>query len=215
MKDKFFSSDEIGLLVHSYNNYLSGIMGYSELALLECEDEDVKARIESGLISGREAVDFGLQLLSCVSRAKTQSKIYSVNQLLRPFIQSNDLVLDDKQTVPAKIKVDSTWFLKCLQMLVNFVTKMQSKDANGKTNFPHLILTVDKQSLVMQLTGEGIQLLPEQEKLLFQPFYSSRHLTGDKSLGLAVVEGFILQMSGSIEWHNEQGFEITLPLAEE
>ena len=40
---KAISNDDLmGLIVHSYNNYLAGIMGYAELALLECDNNDVQ-----------------------------------------------------------------------------------------------------------------------------------------------------------------------------
>ncbi|MDH5434928.1 MAG: hypothetical protein OEY19_13375, partial [Gammaproteobacteria bacterium] len=61
MKLDYKYEDTIGLLVHSYNNYLSGLIGFTELAILESRQDEVTEKLEVALESGVDAVTFGKQ----------------------------------------------------------------------------------------------------------------------------------------------------------
>ena len=63
------AEDTIGLLVHSYNNYLSGVLGFTELALMECNQEVVKERLSLAMDSGNDAVINGLEKPICPCKA--------------------------------------------------------------------------------------------------------------------------------------------------
>ena len=70
--------------------------------------------------------------------------------------------------------------------------------------------------VTLQISDTGAGLSPEAEKRLFEPFFSTKGVTGN-GLGLAMVHGIITDCGGTIKAANNAGagcaFTITLPIA--
>lgn len=201
------TQETIGLLVHSYNNYLSGLMGFTELALLECEQDVVKERLNLALDSGKEAVIFGKQLLSSIGRLQVKMVPVDLKTLLNELVaQSPDLKLINSKSVSQSelfIKTNKDWFLYCLNALVEFCQDY-SKDKSITIK-----LSSSKDAVSIQVLSK-VQLNTEQQTKLFTPFYSSRTLLGKKDIGLAMINGFVAQMGGELIWTNQDGFLFSL-----
>ncbi|MGX5173734.1 hypothetical protein ACUR5C_06900 [Aliikangiella sp. IMCC44653] len=203
-----FNDDEVGLLVHSYNNFLSGVMGFSELALLESSNQAVAERIQSCLVSANEGVTFGKELLSCLARIQVVMQPVELNQVLDLAEFSADDSLPNRLT--QKINTNQKWMQHCFQQVVGFIgTYQQRFELASKA--PQLIVSQREATIDIKILS-NIELNASMADNLFRPFYSSRELLDKKDLGLAVVAGFITQMKGTIQWQGN-GFHITLPLA--
>jgi|GEM_PF-2206751 len=210
------SEDTLGLLVHSYNNYLSGLMGFSELALLECQQDVVKERLGMALESGYDAVTFGKQLLSSIGRLQVALKPVCLNKILKQLSNDPDKLtinfIDLNEKDECLIKTDQKWFLYCLQSLLIFCDDFSKLKATNAVDSNKVSLTVSESKELLEITlFAGFQFEPEQIECLFNPFYTSRTLLGKKDVGLAMLKGFIQQMKGNIEWQNGKGFLLTLP----
>ncbi|WP_196138320.1 HAMP domain-containing sensor histidine kinase [Aliikangiella sp. G2MR2-5] len=200
--------DTIGLLVHSYNNYLAGMMGFTELSLMEVENEEVKDRLELSLASGKEAVVFGKQLLSMISRLQAQFKPVDLVPILKEIANGNGFSFETELS-KAEVASDVQWFWYCLESLCRFCRAFSPE---CQLCFR---LTQEEKHFYLQLESAGVSFNEEQKTKLFEPFYSSRMLLGSKDVGLAFIKGFVEQMKGRLEWREEQGFEFYLPLFEE
>ncbi|WP_444994281.1 ATP-binding protein [Aliikangiella sp. IMCC44359] len=204
------SEDIIGLTVHAYNNFLSGIMGFTELALLDCQQETVKSQLDASLESSNQAVHFGKQLLSSVARLQVGLKLYDLDTLLTKINKPNrDLVLMDKECGSLLIKTNEEWFLYCINLLIQFCD-----DFSGNIE-SQVEVSTQANNIKIIVFNKGLVLNNEQQKKLFNPFFSSRELLGSKDVGLAVVKGFLTQMSGSIHFQNDQKFVLKIPYAKE
>ena len=216
--DNSSDQDTIGLLVHSYNNYLAGIMGFTELALMDCEQAELKERLQLGLQSGKEAVLFGKQLLSSVSRLHVQLASVDLAELVRHFVAADpaaSLALacsghNDGPGVdgPVWVRSDREWLLYCLGAIVQFCRDFS---ADCKIS---LKLTGTDALAQLVIFATPLALSKEEARFLFQPFYSSRKLLGQKDVGLAKVKGFAEQMKGQLSWDETSGFMLTLPTTE-
>lgn len=208
-KNTLTNDDLMGLIVHSYNNYLAGIMGYSELAMLECENTEVEDRLKSSLESGIDAVHFGKTILASLGRLQVPMQVCSLVKILRSIGEKKQQLTTELNFAPLeniKIKTDSKWFEECLIDLAEFASSIE-KDIRIKFIVDH------QDNLVIITINCGALSLAEQDiKNLFEPFYSSRKLTGQKDIGLAKVKGFVTQMNASLNWKNELGFVLEIPI---
>ena len=218
--------DFTGLLIHSYNNYLSSMMGYAELALLECNDDNAGERLNKSLESGISAVHFGKSILASIGRLQIDSSPVKFKSWLSSFIQTmqsdfdeNELFIENFVRDDVRIMVDEFWFTECCADLIRFLLAF---DENSDLTFTAELHRYDTQSskndgqltekVVICIYSENIELDDKQSEWLFTPFYSSRLLLGDKDIGLAKVKGFLEQSGASIEWDNDSGFNIEFPV---
>ena len=205
------SDDTIGLLVHSYNNFLSGILGFAELAQLECKQDEVNEKIDLALMSGREAVNFGNQLLSSVGRLQVAFESCPLVPLLENISHSKNItVVSDKQAKDISVRTDAAWFSWCIKTLLKFC-----EIYSPQTPLSFVVETNHLDNLKVALKTPNLKLNEEQQSRLFDPFYTSRYLLGTKDVGLASIAGFCKQMGGQITWHQEVGFILDLPIATE
>jgi len=202
--------DTIGLLVHSYNNFLAGMMGFTELSLMEVEQEDVRERLELVLTSGKEAVTFGKQLLSLTSRLQVILKPVHLLSILEEVASGNHVeFINEGLASDTQVKSDAQWFWHCIESLCQF-SRQFIFDKEDKELKLKISLVNDK--LEINLFGNSLKLNEEQAERIFEPFYSSRHLLGGKDVGIGYIKGFVLQMKGDMTWSEEKGFVIELPL---
>ena len=221
--------DFTGLLIHSYNNHLSSMMGFAELALLECEDEKVGERLNKSLESGISAVHFGKSILASIGRLQVTRSAINFNQWLTSFIESmqsdfeeNELVIENLVSDDIDIFTEYAWFSECCIDLVRFLLAF---DANANLTFNSEVEEVEVESddgknqsdferrVIININSEQVELDENQQEWLFTPFYSSRLLLGEKDIGLAKVKGFFEQAGASIEWDNDVGFTLEIPIS--
>jgi len=209
-KKPLTNDDLMGLIVHSYNNYLAGIMGYSELALLECENAEVEERLKHSLESGIEAVHFGKTILASLGRLQIPMQdcslvkiIQSVGEKQKGLISQSDIAMLEN----FRIKTDPNWFEDCLLDLVEFVTFVE------KGNKLNLNCVVNEKNNLVTIEIKCSKLFSEQDaSQLFECFYSSRKITGKKDIGLAKARGFFTQMNAKLSHKNESGFVLEFPV---
>jgi len=74
----------------------------------------------------------------------------------------------------------------------------------------------DEESVVFEITDNGIGMPEDDIPNVFQPFFSTKHDTSGIGLGLAIVHGIVKSHNGNIEVKSELGkgttISITLPL---
>lgn len=206
--------DTIGLLVHSYNNFLAGMMGFTELSLMEAEQEDVRERLELVLASGNEAVVFGKQLLSLTSRLQVTLKPIHLLNIIQEVASGNNVeIINEGVEQNTKVNSDTQWLWHCLESLFQFCKQYSEMNLETGVN-PELAfrIGVDQETVSISLNGKGLNFSEEQAENIFEPFYSSRHILGSKDVGVAYIRGFIIQMNGDMRLDREKGFVIEVPL---
>ncbi len=212
--------DVTGLLIHSYNNYLSSMMGYAELALLECKDEKVEERLNKSLESGISAVHFGKTILASIGRLQVKRSEVNFNawftsfiELLQADFEDDELVVESSVPEDVEILTDFSWFTECCVDLIRFLLAF---DAKADLTFSSEVERVDNEDIIfinININSKQIELDEKQQEYLFTPFYSSRILLGEKDIGLAKAHGFFEQIGTSLEWDNESGFTIKIPIS--
>jgi len=74
----------------------------------------------------------------------------------------------------------------------------------------------DNESIIIEITDNGIGIPEDDLPHIFQPFFSTKHDTSGIGLGLAIVHGIIKSHNGKIEVKSDLGkgttISITLPI---
>jgi signal transduction histidine kinase len=221
-------------VAHNFNNIISAILGYSEMAGSEVEPGGKAARhlaeIERAADRGRDLVD---NILTFGRRSEARSSLVSATQLLsetasllRASLPSGvELVVAD---APANLAVFGE-LAQLQQIIVNLCRNAaQAMGGSGRID-----VWADSQHLTTARVFTSGELEPgsyarlvvsdagpgfgeEVRKRLFEPFFTTR--PAGTGLGLATVRKIVRDHEGAIDVASAPGkgsrFEIWLPAAE-
>jgi two-component system NtrC family sensor kinase len=215
-------------VAHEINNPLSGILVYTKLIhkqlsnpelfpskresilkhlkLIESETKRC-GDIVKGLLdfSRKEQEDFESRHLHLILQETYDLMIHSVKianiNFLTDFSAKSDLIFCS----PNQIKQ------ACVAIIVNASEAvLDNGEITVATKNP------DADSVVLEISDNGIGIPPDDLTHIFEPFFSTKHDTSGIGLGLAIVHGIIKSHNGKIEAKSELGkgttISITLPL---
>lgn len=207
-----------GGIAHEFNNILGIIIGYSDLAMENVdEDSGIKKYLTQIDKAGMRAKGIILQLLS-FSRNKGEYKqkinlvpiVKESLKLLRPSIPSNIEIKSNFEKEPFDIMADQT---QINQLLINLCTNsyhameehggelniiVSNYNSYGEQLQSHQNLPPGKYlKLKIIDTGNGI---PEDIlHRIFEPYFTTKDISQNSGMGLAVVHGIVKNHNGLID----------------
>lgn len=222
-----------GGVAHDFNNLLGGIQGYISLLNKDVAgNEDAKKKIDiiaktvdraSELT--RKLLDFGRQRPFHASEININQLILDNIEMLRHSFSPNIEIATELTEGKNKIMGDP---VQLMQVLLNLtVNASQAMPAGGKIIYKTEPITIDESAalagrnispgnyllVTIRDTGEGIPV--ENQKKIFDPFFSTKEIGEGSGLGLSVVYGIVQAHQGSIEFSSRPGrgtsFFIYLP----
>ncbi len=224
-----------GGIAHDFNNILGIILGYTEIvqARLPASDPTQKALGEVKTASLR-ARDIVSQLLTFARKGKEQLQIIDIRpivkeclKMLRSSIPASVEFRSDLAESLDPVKVDGT---QIHQIMVNLCTNASHAMEDGgvlRVELENSRLDADAATfdpglepgqyvrLAVADTGQGISR--ENQKRIFDPYYTTKELGKGSGLGLPVVLGIVKTYGGGIKVSSAIGkgtrFEVYLPAA--
>jgi PAS domain S-box-containing protein len=226
-----------GGVAHDFNNFLTTIIGYSELILTE---KGLKAGIarqigEIRAAAGRASC-LANQLLAFSKSQALQPTALEVNALISNLEGSLLRLLGENISIVchshllkegAHIKVDAG---QLIQIILNLT--LNARDAmpqGGRLTIETAIVRLPEKKLSSSLgvdlpAGEyvsisvadtGAGMTDEVKARLFEPFFTTKSTSNNSGLGLATSYGIVRQSGGDIRVESEPGrgttFHILLP----
>jgi two-component system cell cycle sensor histidine kinase/response regulator CckA len=209
-----------GSVAHDFNNVLTAILGFCELALGGmAPDSSQRGDLLEIRNAGERAAGLTRQLLAFSRQQVLQPKIHDLNALvngvlpmLRRLLIENIEVLVSLESNAAKIKIDAT---QLEQILINLVVNARDAMPRGGrlTIGTRSDPTGDWVTLIVADTGAGMDEATRAR--IFEPFFTTKGAGKGTGLGLATVQRIVKQCDGSIELTSEPGngtvFRINLP----
>ncbi len=229
--------ETVGQLVsgvaHDYNNMLSVILGYTELALIKVTPDDpLRADLQQILKAAKRSIDITQQLLIFARKQAVLPQVLDLNQavegahkMLRQLAGENiDLVwLPATDLWPLKIdpsQVD--------QILVNLCVNARDAIADvGKITIETGNVTIDEtystlhpdavpgDFIKLTISDDGCGMDKETQEKIFEPFFTTKKEGEGTGLGLATCYGIVKQNEGFISVYSEPGqgtvFKVYLP----
>ncbi len=219
-----------GGVAHDFNNILSVIIGYSELAIKETNpDKPLHGNLMKIRDAAGRSANLIRQLLAFSRQQPIAPQIICLNETIEGMLKIlNRLIGEDIDLlwVPGpklqRIKIDPT---QVDQILANLC--VNAKDAmthSGRITIETAMVTFDDaycaahvgfipgDFVQMSVSDNGIGFDKETAKKIFEPFFSTKELGRGTGLGLSTVYGIVKQNSGFINVYSEPDVGTTFKL---
>lgn len=227
-----------GGLAHDFNNMLTAILGYVELAQGALpENSPAQSFLKNAITAIEKASSITRQLMTLARQQPMQLQLVNLNQVVREALQLA------RTWMPASIQLqtflaDNLWLVEADpaqlgQVLQNLL--LNARDAMTQTGG---VITIETQNTVLDtdyarthydvVPGEYVLLMvsdtgagmsPEVQARIFEPFFTTKPPEQGTGLGLSVVYSVVKQLGGHIWVYSEEGrgttFKIYLPRAYE
>jgi signal transduction histidine kinase len=224
-----------GSIAHDFNNFLTTILGYSDLVLSEPGMNGTAANhiAEVRKAAGRASALAG-QLLAFSRRQALEPHVLEVNSIIINLERSLLRLLGDNITVVchlhqekagAHIKVDAGQLTQIiLNLAVNARDAMRDGGQltletskitlgdNGDATTAGLEGLAPGNFVVISLTDNGTGMTEEVKSHLFEPFFTTKEDGRSSGLGLATSYGIVRQSGGRIRIESECGKGTTVQI---
>ncbi len=226
-----------GGVAHDFNNILTGITGYAELALGQVDDErpQVRRDLEQIRQFSDRAAGLTHQLLAFSRRQPLRVSAVDLNELVSSTtVMMQRLIGEDIELSfhPGDdlglVKADSG---QIEQVLMNLAVNSRDAMPNGgkliietasvvlDRDYARSHTSVEPGRYVMLVVSDtGIGMDKEIQERVFEPFYTTKEQGKGTGLGLSTVYGIVKQHDGNIWVYSEPGrgtcFKIYLPVSD-
>jgi hypothetical protein len=222
-----------GGVAHDFNNFLTVIMTYVELAREGLPASDPRAAdLEAVTAAAERAHALTRQLLAFTRQQVVQPVVLDPNEALRPVesmlrrLLGEDITIElRRDPVVGRVRMDPGQFE---QVFMNLAVNARDAMPDGGTLTISTTTTdLDEESsllhglpaagrfAVVVVADTGTGMPPEVRARIFEPFFTTKEVGKGTGLGLATVYGIVAQAGGSISLYSEVGmgatFRIYLP----
>jgi PAS domain S-box-containing protein len=225
-----------GGIAHDFNNLLTVIKGYTQLSLLDLnQDSPLWENIQEIQKATERATNLTRQLLAFSRRQILDPKVLDLNSLLRDTENMlRRMIGEDIELVTrlseglGRVKIDPGQFEQViLNLAVNARDAMPSggkftiETANVQSDegyaLTHLGLAPGNY-VRLSVSDTGVGMSREVQEKAFDPFFTTKEKGKGTGLGLSTVHGIVTQSGGKIWVYSEPGhgttFKIYFPKVE-
>ena len=212
-----------GGVAHDYNNILSVVIGYSELALQQIrQDDPLYGDLHQILKAAERSRDITRQLLAFARKQTITPEVLDLNaaiegmlRILRRLIGEDiDLAwMPGGNLWPLKIdpsQVDQILANLCVNArdAISGVGRLTIKTENialGEQDCLHIPGAEAGDYLLLTVRDDGSGMSSETLENIFEPFFTTKEVGKGTGLGLATVYGIVKQNNGFIDVESEVG----------
>ncbi len=225
-----------GGIAHDFNNILTGVLGYSEMALDKVEPASPVAKNLSRIIAagnrGRALVE---QILAFSRPRDDQDDAIAITPVLeevRDLIQASyrhsiELTYENNST-HLSVWANATQLHQLfMNIATNGIQAMPSggalsiviNDVHIKSPATTTLGTLDRGQYVgVSITDSGPGITEDVQAKMFEPFYTTKKIGSGTGLGLSLAASVITRIGGAISVMSQLGkgtvFEIYLPVVD-
>jgi PAS domain S-box-containing protein len=223
-----------GGVAHDFNNQLVGILGHAEfLQEALARDAELRSCAEAILVSGQRAAELTRQLLAFARKGRRRNVPVDLHQLVTEVIALGKRSIDKRITIEQRLTAACAVTVGDPSALQNALLNLllNARDAmpkGGTVRFATEVLEVTRTDgngspalgpgryVVLTVTDTGIGIAPENIEKVFEPFFTTKE--SGTGIGLAAVQGTVLEHQGNIDVQSEPGqgstFRLRLPLSD-
>ena len=244
MQTKLASSEKFQALgqmasgvAHDFNNILSGIMGYAEMALYDIPEKSrARKSIEQVLKASNRAEDLVKQILAFSRQSDQERKPIQVHHIVKEALKLVRVSLPTTIDIRQNISTHGTTVLadptQIHQILMNLCTNAHHamREKGGVLEVSLAPVELDKTEvddypdlkpgsylkLSISDTGDGMDSSTMQR--IFDPYFTTKEKGLGIGMGLSVVHGIVKRHNGAIKAFSKPGkgttFHVLLPRIE-
>jgi two-component system, cell cycle sensor histidine kinase and response regulator CckA len=222
-----------GGVAHDFNNMLTAITGYSDLALRKLrEDDPLRYNIEEVRKASERAAILTQQLLAFSRRQVMVSVVLDLNAVISDTIRMLQMLIGENIQLTGVFSPDLGRVLadpgQVSQIIMNLaVNARDAMPEGGKLTIEtsNIFLgpgysgehfsTLPGSYVMIAVSDTGTGMSEEVKQQAFEPFFTTKEAGRGTGLGLATVYGIVNQSGGTIEIYSEERvgttFKIYLP----
>ena len=209
-----------GGLAHDFNNILTAIIGYSQLAMTELKDNPVVSKIKIIRKSADKAANLIHHLLAFSRKEVLELRPSNLNSIVKDMAKiftrviGEDIDLNLQIDTPVKnIMADGTHIEQALMNMV--VNARYAMPNGGELIIETKDVTLDKKFVrknpgakegryvMLSVKDTGCGMTPEVKERIFEPFFTTREKGEGTGLGLSTVFGIVKQHNGTVANKNK------------
>jgi signal transduction histidine kinase len=212
-------------VAHEFNNILTTIINYAKLGLRPGTDERARTQsLEKILKGSQRAATIISSMLGFARNNSTQRELTDLVELVEEV-----LVLTEKDLSKHHVQVEKKYVDRpkapvlrgqVEQILLNLIINARQAMPRGGRLRIEVRENAQAQMAEIRIGDTGVGIPPEQLRLIFEPFYTTKepdeHGHGGSGLGLSVCRQIIEQHHGRIRVESLPGkgskFTVKLPL---
>jgi two-component system, cell cycle sensor histidine kinase and response regulator CckA len=212
-----------GGIAHDYNNILSVIIGFTELAMDKVDPNELLYEdLQEILRAANRSVDITRQLLAFARKQVISPKVLNLNEtvesmlkMLRRLIGENIELAWMPETNLWPVKMDPAQVEQILANMcvnardaiknigkINIKTQNKSFDNHFNNNQAG---TISGDYVVLSISDNGNGMDKETLDKIFDPFFTTKEIGQGTGLGLATVYGIVNQNNGFINVFSKPG----------
>jgi PAS domain S-box-containing protein len=224
-----------GGVAHDFNNILTAIYGYSEMALDNLEEgSETWQNVQEILKSGERAASLTRQLLAFSRNQKILPRVVNINSLLDEMkkmlgrligedirletsldLQVGKIFADPGQLnqVVVNLVVNARDALRSHPEIADKVIKVSTSEVYLDQDYALLHTASSRgEHLLLEFSDNGCGMSKEVLEHIFEPFYTTKAVGKGTGMGLATVYGIVKQNNGSIYVYSEPGLGTTFKI---
>jgi len=215
-----------GGIAHDFNNMLASIMGFTELAISNCDhrhDEKLNEYLTEVMIAGERARELIAQMLSFSRRNNDREYapldasllLKEVVSMIRPMLPSSiDINYNFEPDTPY-INADP---VQIHQILMNMcINARDALQGHGRVELNLKLVKFEKsicsschdsisgEYVVFEVTDNGTGIDESSIKNIFDPFFTTKEVGKGTGMGLSVVHGIVHDHNGHIVVKSDLG----------
>ncbi|HOK05196.1 MAG TPA: PAS domain S-box protein, partial [Victivallales bacterium] len=227
-----------GGVAHDFNNMLSVIIGFAELAREKVAEHPVAKDIDEIIKAGKKSSQLTRQLLIFSRRDISKPEFIKLNKfidenlnMLRKTLSKNISFLFTASERELTVKIDPSQLTQVLMNICINAKDAIGEEKDGKVEIAVRPFDVSKDSdknihtfnerfyARISISDNGCGMEPEILANIFEPFFTTKPKEYGTGLGLSTVYGIVKQNNGFITVDTSSGkgstFNIYLPLVQE
>ena len=226
-----------GGVAHDFNNILSAIIGFSELAKDSIPSENpAQEDIDLVLASSMRAADLVKQILTFGRKSTHDLQSFAPHLIVKEALKMMRSSLPATLILEENIETDCGWIqadpTNVHQIVVNLCTNAFHAMENEKGTLSVSLYRRDLREeeinevdvspgpfIVLLVSDTGVGMDKKTADRIFEPYFTTKEVGKGTGLGLAVIHGIVKDYKGFIEVESEPGkgstFHIYIPVMEE
>ncbi|NIA07556.1 MAG: PAS domain-containing protein [Actinobacteria bacterium] len=201
-----------GGVAHHFNNILGGVSTFVDYALESDDPRAARRALQMTAQAAERAANITKSLLAFAQKDAGGEDLADLTEVVLTFASLVEKSLAEKhikldlelRPVPVvPVRVD--WMHTVLGNLLD-----NAEDAMSNGGRVDIEVGSDQKTVWLRFTDEGVGINPDDWEHIFEPFYTTKGLTGSgqqnkAGLGLAVVHGLVKEMHGEIDVSSTPG----------
>jgi signal transduction histidine kinase len=220
-----------GGIAHDFNNLLTTILGYSELLLMDHQDDPVSEHVRNIQTAATRAKDLVKQILTFSRREEAEPLPMQLKPLvtetlglLRPTLPNHIRIQRSLDTQAGNVMADPAQMTQVVvNLCINAIHAMEGVEQGVlEIGLDHCQLTQEEASglglacpetyVRLWVKDSGCGIDESIRKLIFKPFFTTKSTGKGTGLGLHMVDRIVRGMHGAINVDSEPGKGSTFTL---